>query len=75
VGARKELAPRSIRSKFAELRRAKRHGDPIPAALWDEVEGVNDEPADGYLNIGYQCIKSDIATGPTAASAVRPTLV
>jgi hypothetical protein len=40
VGARKDLALRSIRSKFAEWRRAKWHGDPIPAALWDEVHAL-----------------------------------
>lgn len=37
VGARKDFALESIRSKFADWRRTKRSGEAIPAVLWDEV--------------------------------------
>jgi hypothetical protein len=42
MGARKDLALRAIRAKFAEWRRTKRHGDSIPAALWDEVHALEE---------------------------------
>jgi hypothetical protein len=38
--ARKDLALASIRSKFADWRRSKKHGDPIPDFLWDEVHAL-----------------------------------
>jgi hypothetical protein len=40
MGARKDLALESVRSKFARWRRTKRQGDAIPAVLWDEVHAL-----------------------------------
>lgn len=37
MGARDDLALRSVQTKFAEWRSKKRGGESIPSALWDEV--------------------------------------
>lgn len=40
MGARKDLALRSVRKKFDEWRRNRRNGEEIPASLWDEVHAL-----------------------------------
>ena len=43
MGARKDLALRSIRTQFAEWRRSKKGGDCIPDVLWDEVHALEEQ--------------------------------
>ena len=61
MGARKDLALRVIRSKFAEWRRTKRHGDPIPAALWDEVHALEERVGRTRLALDLGLNASELA--------------
>jgi hypothetical protein len=42
VGARKDFALRSIRTKFADWRRTRCVGESVPSALWDEVHALEE---------------------------------
>jgi len=61
VGARKDFALRSIRSKFAEWRRSKKHGDPVPDVLWDEVHALEKRIGRTRLGLDLGLNSSDVA--------------
>jgi hypothetical protein len=61
MGARKDLALRSIRKKFEEWRRCRRHGEEIPASLWDEVHSLESHFGRTNLAKALRLNSSDMA--------------
>ena len=78
MGARKDLALRSIRRKFEQWRSSRRSGEEIPASLWDDVHALESEFGRTNLAKVLGLNSSDMAfqmnlRGGSVASAVMPS--
>ena len=61
MGARKDFALRSIRTKFADWRRTKRAGESIPSMLWDEVHALEERVGRSRLALDLGLNASELA--------------
>ena len=61
MGARKDFALRSIRTKFADWRRTKRVGESIPSVLWDEVHALEERVGRSRLALDLGLNASKVA--------------
>ena len=61
MGARKDFALRSIRTKFADWRLTRRVGDSIPSALWDEVHALEKRVGRSRLALDLGLNASELA--------------
>ncbi len=61
MGARKDFALRSIRTKFADWRRTRRVGESIPSSLWDEVHALEGRVGRSRLALDLGLNASELA--------------
>lgn len=61
MGARKDFALRSIRTKFADWRRTRRVGESIPSVLWDEVHALEERVGRSRLALDLGLNASELA--------------
>ena len=72
MGARKDFALRSIRTKFADWRRKRRVGESIPHALWDEVHALEEHVGRSRLALYLGLNASETASQMNLRSGSKP---
>jgi hypothetical protein len=72
VGARKDYALRSIRTKFADWRRTRRVGESIPPALWDEVHALEEHVGRSRLALYLGLNASELASQMNLRTGSKP---
>ena len=81
MGARKDYALRSIRTKFADWRRTRRVGESVPSALWDEVHAHEEHVGRSRLalylglNASEMAVQMNLRSGSKSPAGGPPPAV